>query len=138
MSEFRCKYEYSKPYGRPRHVWSCVCSIGGVHLSVNDRGEDCEHGDRYSGGFEVHYRFPPEYMAKDPPSYHSCDVIGGPCWHDGSSSYAHDHLIPFWLAAPTDHERMFEMLKNDVEDRFFGENATPLAMGMLSAFTSRG
>jgi hypothetical protein len=47
-----------------------------------------------SGGIETHYRQPPAYMKDDDPSHDHCWILGGKCWHDGSSLYASEVLIP--------------------------------------------
>lgn len=125
--KFRCKYEYHKPFGHPTHVWTCIGRHGAVHFHVTDMGEDFKYGDRYSGGLEVHYRQPPEHMRDQAPSHDKCWLIGCPCWHDGTSLYASETLIPFWLAAPHDHERMFRLLEREYSDRFEQSHDEPQA-----------
>lgn len=115
--KFRCKYEYSSLYGRPHHVWTVVGRDGAVHLHVSDLGEQwsSQHGQRYSGGLEVHYRHP---QGDEAPSQEKCWLLGGPCWHDGTTMYAEETLIPLWQRAPHDHERMFGILQDDYAERF--------------------
>lgn len=36
-------------------------------------------------GIEYHFRTPPEYRAGTLAYHEDCWLIGGPCWHDGSS-----------------------------------------------------
>ena len=43
-------------------------------------GEPC-----YPFGFEVHSRTPPSYDDDAEPDHDDCTVLGGRCWHDGSS-----------------------------------------------------
>lgn len=118
----RFKYEYSNPYGHPKHVWTCIGRHGAMHFHVTDMGEKWaeEHGrdTRYSGGLEQHSRVPPDYMADNAPSQDRCWLLGCPCWHDGTSLYASEFVIPFWLAAPNDHERMFQFLAREYSERF--------------------
>lgn len=117
--KYRCKYEYSKPWGNPNHVWTVIGARGAIHFHVSDMGErKADAWDRYSGGLEVHYRSAPDYMADQAPSQDKCWLIGCPCWHDGTSLYASETIIPFWLASPNDHERMFNFLIRDYENRF--------------------
>lgn len=120
MPQFRSKYTYEPAFGHPRHVWTVIGRHGAIHFHVTDMGEEYrqKYGERYSGGLEVHYRSPPEHMEHDAPSQDKCWLIGCPCWHDGTNLYATERVIPFWLAAPHDHERMFQFLIRDYEIRF--------------------
>lgn len=121
MPKYRSKYELQDRYGSWQHVWTVIGRHGAIHFHVSDMGEETanKHGlDRYSGGLEVHYRVPPDYMAEDAPSQDNCWLIGCPCWHDGTSLYASEYLIPLWLCDPHNHKRMFEILQREYEDRF--------------------
>lgn len=113
MTDLVHKYELTKRPGEALvHCWTCVGPLGGVHLHVRD----CMPGDdwtRFLGGLEFHYRTPPGYLAKDPPSHEKCWLIDAPCWHDGTSLYASETLIPFWRADPDNHERMFARLAKE-------------------------
>jgi hypothetical protein len=110
--KYLTKYEYSCPFGSPRHVWTLRGPKGGIHLHITVTEN---YGP--SGGIEFHHRVPPEYMQDDAP-HEKCSVIAGPCWHDGSSMYATEHWIPLWEASPHDHEGMFRRLEMEYEDRF--------------------
>lgn len=46
------------------------------------------------GGVEYHMRAAPAYSEKAAPDHENCWLIGCPCWHDGSSLYATEVLIP--------------------------------------------
>jgi hypothetical protein len=89
-----------------------------MHLHIDDMGEDhgLKYGDRYSGGIEIHYRVPPDYMRDQAPMA-KCWLLGGPCWHDGSSLQATEHWIPMWLVDPHNHERIFGELQTELMDR---------------------
>lgn len=118
--EFRFKYEYSKSYGsKATHIWSIIGKHGAMHLHINNYSysENLEK-DTYSGGLETHYRSPPDYMANDAPSSDNCWLLKSPCWHDGTSLYVEEHLIPFWLQSPHDHDRMFDKLKENYYNTF--------------------
>lgn len=120
MAKFRSKYEYSKPYSNHHHVWTVIGRHGAMHFHVTDAGKEHadKYGDQYSGGLEVHYRSPPDYMQDDAPSQDKCWLLGCPCWHDGTSLYASETIIPFWLVSPNDHERMFRFLEAEYKNRF--------------------
>lgn len=118
--KYRCKYEYTKEHLARRHVWTCIGRHGAMHFHVSDMGEEFEknHGQRYSGGLETHYREPPDYMADHCPSQDKCWLLNQPCWHDGTSLYASETLIPRWLIAPNDHDAVFRMLQMEYDNRF--------------------
>lgn len=116
--KWRAKYEYNVPYRSPKHCWSIVGPNGGMHLDITDRGEEyaAKFGKQYTGGISIHYRRPPKYMADHAPSQDQCWLLYAPCWHDGSS-LALEWWIPFWESAPHDHDRMFQALISDAEQR---------------------
>jgi len=116
---FNSEYRYTKPYGKPVHTWSVVTAKGGMHLTINDSGEDAR--PRYHGGVETHWRQPPPYMEDAPPSHTNCWLIGGPCWHDGSSLWAKEHWIPIWHLDENDREGMLRRLEVAAEEMFTKE-----------------
>lgn len=117
--KWRAKYEYSVQFGNPKHCWSIVGPVSGLHLHITDHGEKHaeKYGERYSGGFEIHHRVPPAYMEDQAPSYDDCWLLHCPCWRDGSSLQVSEFWIPLWQADPHDHDRMFEALISDAESR---------------------
>jgi len=119
MERYRCTYEYTTRLGYAYHVWTLVGAKGGLHLHINDRGKDDKYG-RYSGGIEIHYRTPPEYMSNQPPSQ-DCHVLKAPCWHDGSSLQATERWIPIWQSHPHDHDAMFRSLSVEADHHFAGQ-----------------
>jgi hypothetical protein len=72
------------------------------------------------GGLETHYRSPPDYMGNSAPSHDHCHILKSPCWHDGTSLYASERLIPEWLADRHNHDAIFEMLKREYREKFNG------------------
>lgn len=106
----RCKYEYTRLFGSPSHIWSAIGAKSGIHLWIRDSGEKANPDSRFYGGIEIHYRQPPDYMRDDPPSHDECWLLKCPCWHDGSSLQASEIYIPMWLANPHDHDGMFEII----------------------------
>jgi hypothetical protein len=67
-------------------------------------------------GLEIHYRKRPTYMSEREADFPMCDVIGGPCWCDGTSMYATEHLLPlmdalgvegFWGFLEAEYRRRF-------------------------------
>ncbi len=119
---YRYKYTYERRFGSPLHIWSAVGAKGGIHLHITDH--DAEHeqkyGVRYSGGVEEHRRSPPDYKRTDAPDHDECWLLKCPCWCDGSSLYATETALPFWLVEPHNHDRMFDWLKAEMDARFEG------------------
>lgn len=116
MSKFKCEYKFTVRFGTESHSWSCI----GRHaaLELNIRGP-YENGN-YSGGLEMHYRQPPSYMNDEVPSHENCHLIGGPCWHDGTSLYVQEVLEPYWQdlrGTPNEHKKMFAVLENEYRKR---------------------
>lgn len=118
MPKFRNKYELHDHYGSWNHTWTVIGRHGAMHFHVLDLGERKDGLDRYSGGLETHYRTPPEYMADRVPSQDKCWLLGCPCWHDGTLLYAMENLLPFWLADPHNHTRIFRRLESEYERTF--------------------
>lgn len=114
MSDLVC--EYIPPGVHGKHIWTCVGPEFALHFHVTDTGRV---GDdrRYYGWLETHYRQAPDYMADKSPSHFDCWLLKGPCWHDGTSLYADEFLIPFWRQDPDNNERIFALLKREYEQR---------------------
>ena len=112
------KYTWSKPFMSVRHQWEFVGPEGGIHLHVSIG--DPKYGDP-SCGLEFHraswsMRRPPE----DAPSQTKCWLIGGPCWHDGTSMYASEHVWPLVkpLLRENNHEAIFRFLESEYDAHF--------------------
>jgi hypothetical protein len=118
--KFRCKYTYEDDGFAKRHVWICIGVAGALHLHISEiKQRPGEPEDwKYSGGIEVHYRAPPDYMSEDAPSHDRCWLLKAPCWHDGSSLQATEAWIPLWRASPNDHDHMFALLRGEMGRRF--------------------
>ena len=143
-SDYRFKYEYTRRFGQGEHTWSAVGAKGAVHLHVTDYGQDHDTRympDRYSGGIEIHYRYPPEYMAKKAPDHDRCCLLNAPCWHDGSSLQASERWIPHWQefqGAPDEHDRMFALLEVEMDSRFESEGAAMTVQEVLHHVKPKG
>lgn len=120
MSKYRCTYEYRDDGYAKCHTWTCVGANGGLHLYIREPHSAyvSEGLQDPSGGIEVHYRYPPEYMADDAPSHDECWVLKCPCWHDGSSLQASERWIPMWELDRNDHEGIFNALRGEMATRF--------------------
>jgi hypothetical protein len=78
------KYTYTPGFGDwVHHSYEIHCAQGAVAFNVqihtkNEYSPSC--------GLEFHSRTPTYDNA---PSHVKCNVLNAPCWHDGTSSYAH-------------------------------------------------
>jgi len=115
MADCRCKYTYEDDAFAKRHIWTCIGPLGALHLHISEYSEKDHEA---SGGIEVHYRHPPDYMQDKAPSQDECWLLKCPCWHDGSSMAASDRWIPLWQGAPNDHDGIFRALRSEVASRF--------------------
>ena len=54
-------------------------------------------GAYHVGGVEYHMAQAPDYMDERTPSHDECWALDGrPCWHDGTSLYASEVVIPLY------------------------------------------
>ncbi len=120
MTKYRHEYRYAPRFGNPEHIWTVIGAKGAMHFHVTDLSEDYEraNGVRWSAGLETHSRMP---LGDDAPSHEKCWLLGGPCWHDGTSLYAQEQIVPFWREEPDNHERMFQFLEREYYNRFRSE-----------------
>jgi hypothetical protein len=70
--------------------------------------------ETYNAGLEVHRRTP----QAGPPTADDCLILKAPCWHDGTTVYAEEKLLP--LFDPSNHDRIWQALTIEA-DRIFGE-----------------
>lgn len=63
------------------------------------------------GGVEYHMRRAPSYSEQTTPDHEHCWLLGAPCWHDGTSLYASDVLIP--LLERDGEDALFAQLERD-------------------------
>ena len=111
------KYTYENLYGNPRHTYSVIGGKGAVHFHVTEirRSDD----ECVSAGLEFHHREPPEYMKDDAP-HEKCWLIGGACWHDGTSLYAQDKIVPVWQDERHDTEAFLKTIEYEYKKHFHG------------------
>lgn len=109
------KYIYSKPFGSPRHHWELLGPKGALHFHAS-----LTEGYSPSCGLEIHYFEPPDYMKDQAPGSVNCPIVGGRCWHDGTSLYASEHLWPIirLYLDKGQHDLVFELLRNEYKERF--------------------
>lgn len=79
--------------GRQRDIFGLVGSLGGVHFWVEQYVYEGEK--KRFGGVEKHSRKPFNWSGEVADNS-ECWLIGGPCYHDGSSLMAEERFIPIW------------------------------------------
>lgn len=67
------------------------------------------------GGIEEHRREPSDYQDPEKPSHEDCRLIGR-CWHDGSSLYASEVLIP--ILEQSGEDAIWRQLEIEYHERF--------------------
>ena len=114
MAKYNLEYRYSAQFGTPTHLWTIIGRDGGLSLRIMEYKSD---NPKYSGGLEIHRRAP---MAGDnsAPSFGACWLLQCPCWHDGTSLYVTETLIPLWLAYDRDNDSMFRLMQHEYANRF--------------------
>jgi len=73
--------------------------------------------EKPSGGIELHYQIPPDYMDDQAPSHQDCWLLNSPCWHDGSSLAIEPYKenMDYYCNNP---ERMWDVLIGVYADHF--------------------
>lgn len=79
--------------GRDHHTWALNGPRGGIHV---DAWEDTGgwRDARWMGGIEGHSPTRREYDSEK-PSHEHCWLLGGPCWHEGSSLQFSEQIAPY-------------------------------------------
>lgn len=79
--------------------WIVVGNYGAIDFHCSHAHLDVSKRYGVTGGVEYHHRQPASYMGDDYGCTHDhCWVLGGKCWHDGTSLWATEHWIPMFRA----------------------------------------
>ena len=120
--KYRSEYKYTRRFGHPNHVYLVIGRHGAIHFHVTEYPEETRRASpsmpQFSAGLEIHHRQPPDYMEDQPPSHDECWAIKAPCWHDGTTLYAEETLLPIWLSMRDDPEAVFRMLEREADERW--------------------
>lgn len=77
-------------------------------------------------GFEIHSRRPMYDDDDSLPSHTDCWFVGGPCWHDGTTLWAREFVMPlllsqgtagFWPWLEQEYAKRFDALDESREER---------------------
>lgn len=110
---FNYAYTYNPSYfGSRSHTYELTGREGAIHFHVTE----FKPGE-WSGSLEEHRRVAPDGVDR-PPSQLNCRLLGGPCWHDGTSLYASEVLIPRWHTNFPNHDAVFQWMAREFDDRF--------------------
>lgn len=112
------KYTCIMQFGTLNHSWSLRGPAGGVHFHYQE-WIDPERSAQFGGptaGLEIHRLQPAEYQQDQAASHAPCWLLGAPCWHDGTSAYATDTLLPIIRSMGSDHPSIFALLEREYVD----------------------
>jgi len=112
--KFTCKYTVKFWCNSWRHNYEVICNKGAINFHWVDYLDRKDIPD--NAGLEIHYRIPPEYMEDRAPTHIDCQLTGGWCWHDGTSLYATETLLPMIKDATP--EEALNVLCSECSDRF--------------------
>ena len=90
------EYGYTEPEGEHgSHMWTLKGPKGAIHVWARENSPDwvAKWGDRFIGGVERHSPNP-VYEHDKEPNHEKCWLLGGPCWHDGTSLYFSENIEP--------------------------------------------
>lgn len=98
------RIESTYHFGRWRHDFILQTEYGVINFWVYPEDETC--------GLEFHYLKRPSSMEEGTaPSHHNCPYVHASCWHEGSSLWATEHILPCY----GDNEAIFNILETQVE-----------------------
>jgi len=114
--QYRYNYRRYLCDGSWYESYELVGARGGLHFHVVDLGVEYEekYGQRFSGGLEIHSRTP--LSADCAPSQDECWLLKCPCWHDGTSLYTQEALLP--QQQHLSMESFFAALAHEADERF--------------------
>lgn len=111
MAELRNELRLTRRCGEWEWRYVVEGRLGAVEFWARERSPSVreilgDDGMAHYGGFEVH-----NLDGDGPPDHGRCWALSDrACWHDGTSSYATDRLIPRWESDGKDHEATFRWL----------------------------
>jgi hypothetical protein len=93
------------------YLWSLRGERGGIHVNAWPSSTP-SFGCEWSGGIEGHSPVPREYD-RGTPSHEHCWLLGGPCWHDGSSLQFSEQIAPYLPnpGEPLDEDNHLDVLR---------------------------
>lgn len=117
---YRYECRQTLQFGQWQHTFLVIGQYGAVHFHCYPY-RNADGDEQWAAGLEFHWRSPPEYLA-GPPSYDRCWVLDAPCWHDGTSLYAQETLLPLFLRG--DYDELFRSLVRSADERLRPESVS--------------
>jgi len=111
---WKVEYTLTERHGGWMHRYTMLTCHGAVDLWVNEM--KTLEGWARSGGLETHYNSPPTYMKNHAPHHQECWLTKLPCWHDGTSLYVEENILPYWQ--PGKHDFIFNELRRHAKNQF--------------------
>lgn len=116
-------YEWREmPWRAIYHTWCLVGPRGAVHVHISESKDYTP-----SGGIECHWNeYRPEFGRA--PDHLECEMTKRPCWHDGSSLFVSERIIPALNLAclrQTDHEFVFSHCRDWYEEKIEAPGGEP-------------
>jgi len=87
-------YERTCHGGRVRHEWYVKGAAGAVSVWARTTPAIPRYPAEWMGGCEMHSSKPLPYSDATRPDHEQCNILNGPCWHDGSSLYFSENVAP--------------------------------------------
>ena len=124
--KFKKEYKYYQRYGENMgHMWTVICRYGAKYITIHEYKNSNGIID-FSGGIETLWLSPPDYMKHEAPHHQHCWLLKAPCWHDGSSLYVSEKIIPLFEhqlksyhgMGTREHNYIFDLLINLITDQW--------------------
>lgn len=113
---YRYKYVVAFAHGSWSHDYEIIGAKGGANLHVTGPNRYGEQ-DHWTAGLELHSRSPIGGEDKA-PTFDKCWLLNCPCWHDGTTTFAEEQLLPLFMDG--DHRLIFRRMI-DWADEKLGE-----------------
>lgn len=119
FERFSLKCEMIPGLSYLQHNWILIGPQGAIHVHVTGAGQIGDTHLRPGGGIECHWGQPHPSLNRSPDHQH-CEILQGPCWHDGSSMFVSDHILPMLdldSLHVSHHRFVFDHCKDWYEDK---------------------
>jgi hypothetical protein len=104
QDKYRYRIESNYRCGRWINDYILQTEYGAINFWVYTDDKTC--------GLEFHYLKRPSSMEEGTaPSHYDCPYVHANCWHDGSSLWAMENILPYY----GDNEAIFNILETMVE-----------------------
>ena len=116
MVEALSRIERKPKNGTRRHSFAVVGSKGAVEFWFHVDDMECSGFEKHARSGDGHWLGTPDH-----PSHLNCELLGGPCWHDGTSLWASEFWVPLYKTGGAD--AIWRELECDYHQRFADKSA---------------